>query len=274
VTIKGKSLTKADLDSYGRIGIGKRLCRPRWFALTHYRRCTHRAEFGFRSVYRLPGTKQSETSRLPTNQKKKQDKGVLGTYPAFSPLKRTLHRLSRRIVQRNGEQHLIDALQKRRAFFTNSTSLVRGKRSISSALTTAQQHHARSGPMQETCLRPAEDSFLSIPQSGTVIGSGSGSPPNPPNEIRKNRKRNNRERVNHRAPNVRSQAEAQAHVRSSARNQSSRVNSNCATDECDQGQPGKRPNRFQSLPGCDHHERPPYRRITSCLPTNQPRPPL
>jgi len=86
---------------------------------------------------------------------------------------------------------------------------------------------------KETCLRPAEDSFLSIPQSGTVIGSGSGSPPNPPNEIRQNRKRNNRERVNHRAPNVRPQAEAQAHVRSSARNQSGRVNSNCATDECD-----------------------------------------
>jgi hypothetical protein len=152
-------------------------------------------------------------------------------------LKRTLHRLSRRIVQRNGEefgeQHLIDALQKRRAFFTNSTSLVRGKRSISSALTTAQQHHVRSGPMQRRLASVPRKILFCRYHSLERLRSGSGSPPNPPNEIRQNRKRNNRERVNHRAPNVRSQAEAQAHVRSSARNQSGRVNSNCATDECD-----------------------------------------
>jgi len=86
---------------------------------------------------------------------------------------------------------------------------------------------------KETCRVPRKILFCRYHSLERVIGSGSGSPPNPPNEIRQNRKRNNRERVNHRAPNVRSQAEAQAHVRSSARNQSGRVNSNCGTDECD-----------------------------------------
>ena len=139
-------------------------------------------------------------------------------------------------------------------FLYQPTFLFRGKRSISSALTTVRSHHPRSGPMLRrlTCVPWKIFSVDTTVWNG--YRSGSGSPPNPPNEIRQNRKRNNRERVDHRAPNVRSQAEAQAHVRSSARNQSGRVNSHCATDECDQSQPGERPNRFQSLPGCDHHE--------------------
>jgi hypothetical protein len=61
VTIKGKTLTKADLDPYERIGIGKRLSRPRWSAF-HYRRGTFRGWSALETCFALLATIENKGS--------------------------------------------------------------------------------------------------------------------------------------------------------------------------------------------------------------------